>query len=164
MLRHPSLIPLSHQHQHGLALCVKIERGLRDDRSPARTQDLARQVSDAYEIELRNHFDVEESILFPAIREHLGATPLVEALEGEHRKLEALIEAVRTADDAARPEALLAFSAALTAHIRSEERELFEDIQKRLSRETMSELGRAIDRDLVRVCLREPAAARPPAR
>jgi len=28
MLRDKSLIPLSHQHQHALALCVRIERAL----------------------------------------------------------------------------------------------------------------------------------------
>jgi hemerythrin-like domain-containing protein len=153
MLRDPSLIPLSHQHQHGLALCVRIERTLRDDASPERSAELARRVADTYDLELRNHFDVEERILFPALREHLGSLPLVEALEAEHRKLEGLVERVRLADDAARPVALTDFSTALAAHIRTEERELFEDIQKRLSPEVLSALGQAIDRDVIRVCL-----------
>jgi hemerythrin-like domain-containing protein len=153
MLRDPSLIPLSHQHQHGLALCVRIERTLRDDRSPERSAELARRVADTYDLELRNHFDVEERLLFPALREHLGPLPLVETLQAEHRKLEALVERVRTADDAARSAALADFSTALAAHIRTEERELFEDIQKRLSPEVLSSLGQAIDRDVVRVCL-----------
>jgi hemerythrin-like domain-containing protein len=153
MLRDPSLIPLSHQHQHGLALCVRIERTLRDDRSPERSAELARRVADIYDVELRNHFDVEERLLFPVICEHLGPLPLVETLQAEHRKLEALVERVRTADDAARSAALADFSTALAAHIRTEERELFEDIQKRLSPEVLSSLGQAIDRDVVRVCL-----------
>ena len=153
MLRDPSLIPLSHQHQHGLALCVRIERALRDDRSPERSAELARRVADAYDLELRNHFDVEERLLFPAIREHLGPLPLVETLQAEHRELEALVERVRAADAVARPAALADFSTALAAHIRTEERELFEDIQKRLSPAVLSSLGQAIDRDVIRVCL-----------
>ena len=153
MLRDPSLIPLSRQHQHGLALCVRIERTLRDDRSPERSAELARRVADTYDLELRNHFDVEERLLFPALREHLGPLPLVETLQAEHRKLEALVERVRAVDDAARPAALTDFSTALATHIRTEERELFEDIQKRLSPEVLNALGQAIDRDVIQVCL-----------
>ena len=149
MLRDPSLIPLSHQHQHGLALCVTIERGLRQDRSPETAAKMARRVADIFDLELRNHFDVEERILFPAIRENLGPTPLVDELIAEHRQLEALVRDVATAE----PEVLLRFAAQLSEHIRREERELFEDIQKRLPRETLDRLGQAIDRDVVRVCL-----------
>ena len=29
MLRDRNLIPLSHQHQHALALCVRLDRGLK---------------------------------------------------------------------------------------------------------------------------------------
>ncbi len=139
MLRHPSLIPLSHQHQHALALCVLIER------SPEKTAELARKVADLFELELRNHFDVEERILFPAIRQNLGPTPLVEELVAEHRLLEDLAARV--------PATLAEFGAALSRHIRREERELFEDIQKRLSPETLETLKRAIEAEVVHVCL-----------
>ena len=145
MLRHASLIPLSHQHQHGLALCVIIERTL----SAENAADLARKVQDAYELELRNHFEVEERILFPAILAGLGPTPLVDELVAEHRKLEALLEGTRTEQ----PAALREFGAALSGHIRREERELFEDIQSRLPAETLEQLGRSIDAAVVRVCL-----------
>ena len=145
MLRHASLIPLSHQHQHGLALCVTIERTL----SPETAGDLARRVQNMFELELRNHFDVEERILFPAILAGLGPTPLVDQLVTEHRRLEKLIENTKTE----RPAALREFAAALSGHIRREERELFEDIQQRLPTETMEQLGRSIDSAVVRVCL-----------
>lgn len=145
MLRHPSLIPLSHQHQHALALCVQIERGLRPGASPGQTAKLARKAADLFELELRNHFDVEERILFPAIRERLGAVPLVDELIAEHRRLEALI--------ARAPETLAEFGSTLSAHIRKEERDLFEDIQKRLPAETLEQLGKKIGAEVVRVCL-----------
>ena len=151
MLRDRSLVPLSRQHQHGLTLCVQIERGLRKDHSPERSAKLARRVTDAYEIELRNHFDVEERILFPAIRQNLGLSPLVEELVGEHRQLEALIGRVASAGED-QPKALLEFAATLSGHIRREERQLFEDIQKRLTREMLDRLGRAIEAEVVRAC------------
>lgn len=151
MLRDPSLIPLSHQHRDGLALCVLVERGLREDGSAEKAAELARKTADLFELELRNHFDVEERILFPAIREKLG--PLVEELVADHRRLEALVERVSGAAGPERAAALLEFTSALSGHIRREERELFEDIQKRLPRETLDQLGRAIQADVVRVCL-----------
>ena len=143
MLRDPGLIPLSHQHQHGLALCVMIERGLRD------TAELAAKVADTYELELRNHFEVEEGILFPSIRESLGPAPLIDELIADHRRLEALVEQVKTGQ----PGALLEFASTLSGHIRREERELFEDVQKRLPRDELDRLGREIDSHVVRVCL-----------
>ena len=145
MLRHSSLIPLSRQHHNALALCVRIERGLREDTSPAKAAELARKATDLFELEIRNHFDIEERILFPAIREVLGPMPLVEELVAEHRQLEALVAGL--------PATLAKFAAMLSKHIRREEGELFEDIQNRLPPEKLEELGVAIQAEIVRVCL-----------
>jgi hemerythrin-like domain-containing protein len=147
VLRHPSLIPLSHHHQHGLALCVIVERGLAADRSPENTSRLATKIRDMFELELRNHFDLEERILFPAIRDTMGEHPLVEELLKDHRALEALVQGLTT------PEDLLAFTQRLEPHIRREERELFEEIQKRLPPDTLEQLGQSLARDAVQVCL-----------
>ena len=61
-----------------------------------------------------------------------------------------MIERLRTEP---RAELLLAFAALLRTHIRREENELFEEIQRRLSRETLDELGKEIDAKAVRICL-----------
>ena len=87
MLRDPSLIPLSHQHHNGLALCVLTRRSLAADASPANIAKLARRAIDRYELELVNHFEIEEQVLFPAC----GTHPLVESLIAEHRALESFI-------------------------------------------------------------------------
>ena len=55
MRRDPSLIPLSHQHHNGLALCVLTRRSLGADSSPENLATLARRVIDRYELELTNH-------------------------------------------------------------------------------------------------------------
>jgi len=67
MLRHSSLIPLSHEHQHGLALCVLTERALNADPSPENVAAQARAIVEQFEGELQNHFHIEEEILFPAL-------------------------------------------------------------------------------------------------
>ena len=145
MLRDPSLIPLSHQHHNGLALCVLTERSLREDTSPANVDRLARKAIDRYELELTNHFDIEERILFPAIE-----SALIPGLIADHRRLEALIGSLR-----ARPDAvlLLEFAALLRSHIRREENELFEEVQRLLPRHVLDSLGKEIDAKAVRICL-----------
>jgi iron-sulfur cluster repair protein YtfE (RIC family) len=150
MLRDPSLVPLSHQHHNGLALCVLTRRSLREDASPANVARLARRVIDRYEIELANHFEIEEQILFPAIAKALGDVPLIAELIGEHRQIEALIAELR-ANPSAR--ALEGLCALLSSHIRREENQLFQDAQAGMPQEVLRELGLAIDAKAVRVCL-----------
>jgi hemerythrin-like domain-containing protein len=145
MLRDRSLIPLSQQHHNGLALCVLMERSLGQDASAANIAKLARKAIDRYELELTNHFDIEERVLFPAVE-----SPLVAGLISEHRQMEGLIGRMREEPTAA---LLLEFTALLRTHIRREENELFEDIQRRLPREILDSIGEEIDRKAVRICL-----------
>jgi hemerythrin-like domain-containing protein len=146
MLRDRSLIPLSHHHQHGLALCVMIERGLCQDASAENVAKFARKAIDMYDLELTNHFEIEEGFVFPAIEPH----PLVADLIGQHRRLEGLIARLRREPSS---ELLLEFAELLRTHIRREENELFQDIQKCLPRETLDRLGKEIDAKAVRICL-----------
>jgi hemerythrin-like domain-containing protein len=146
MLRDPSLIPLSHQHHNGLALCVLTERSLQADSSQENVAKLAQRIIDRYELELVNHFQLEEEVLFPAV----SSLPLVERLIAEHREITSIVDGLRTAPDT---EALQSFTLLLRRHIRTEEGELFEDAQKLLPREKLDEIGRILDEHAVRVCL-----------
>ena len=146
MLRDPSLIPLSHQHHNGLALCVLIRRSLAANSSPENVAALARRVIERYEIELVNHFEIEEKVLFPAC----GPMPIVNELVAEHRMLEDIVAELRVTPSA---KLLEDFCALLTAHIRREENQLFEEVQRALPREALERAGAEIDRRAVRVCL-----------
>lgn len=148
MLRDPTLIPLSHQHQHGLALCVLSRRSLAADPSEANVARVAKRVVDRYEVEIANHFEVEEQVLFPAC----GPLPIIEELLTEHRAMQTMVEQLRTSASA---ELVESFFALLMAHIRREESELFEKIQQDLPRETLDRAGAEIERRVVRVCLDE---------
>ena len=153
MLRDPALIPLSRQHQHGLALGVLTRRALAADASAANVAAQARRVVGQFELEFANHFEIEEQVLFPTC----GPLPLVARLIGEHRALEALVERLRAAPTA---ELLEEFCALLAAHIRTEENELFEQIQRELPRAAMEAAGREIGRRTVEVCLLDVPPAR----
>jgi hemerythrin-like domain-containing protein len=168
MWRDPNLHPLSHQHQHGLALSVLIERGLKADPSAEKADELANKVTVTWEVELQGHFRVEEEVLFPAVKPVLASGAIVEELIEQHRQMEALIGKIGEAAGPARIGLLTEFGQLLSKHIRIEERQLFEEIQARLPEEKMAALGEQIDKTVQRVCpttgklpWEEPGAAKP---
>jgi hemerythrin-like domain-containing protein len=150
MLRDRALTPLSQQHHNGLALCVLTERALAADRSEASIQKVARKAIDRYEIELTNHFGIEEQVLFPLIERELGKMAMVAELLGDHRALKGMINQMRAAPSA---ELLEKFCGLLRSHIRREENELFQDIQQRLPKDALASAGKEIDARALRICL-----------
>jgi iron-sulfur cluster repair protein YtfE (RIC family) len=150
MLRDPALIPLSQQHHNGLALCVLTERALRGGGSEATIRHLATQAINRYEIELTNHFAIEEQLLFPLVVRELGQTPIVDELIADHRALERMVDEMRTAPTAG---LLERFCELLRSHIRREENGLFQDIQERLPADVLEAAGKEIDARAIRVCL-----------
>jgi hemerythrin-like domain-containing protein len=146
MLRDPSLIPLSHQHHNGLALGILIRRSLSADSSPANVAKQAQRAIDRYELELLNHFEIEEQLLFPAC----ASMPLIAELLSQHRAIEAFIAQLRVSPSVT---VLEQFCELLTKHIRVEENELFEQVQRALPRDVLDQVGAEIDRRAVRICL-----------
>ena len=157
MLRDPSLIPLSHQHQHALALCVRIERALQ-----AGPEDLGawqREVHQDYANEVQFHFAAEEKVLFPAAKRFPELAALVEELSSEHERLrEYFVHAGRGTMDQGE---LSTFVKLLSGHIRKEERQLFEAMQERIRPEELKSLGDELAGalvDAVQVCRLRPGA------
>ncbi|MCW5893705.1 MAG: hemerythrin domain-containing protein [bacterium] len=133
--RHPSLVPLSHDHRDALGLAFRLRHpappGPVTAMTPASTPaSRAAETLAFWDRHLVGHFAAEETLLFPFLRTHLAdAAPLLDALVAEHRTLAARRDAVATAADAGGPAldaALLAFGEELERHVRREERELFE--------------------------------------
>ena len=143
MLRDRNLIPLSHQHQHALALCVQIDRSAAPD-----LDALQAQVRTMFNLEIRWHFAAEEEALFPEAAAFPELKPLVEELLAEHAGLrQYFARAERRELDAA---ALRAFAQLLSAHIRKEERRLFEACQRLFSPQKLTQVGAALHRALHR--------------
>ena len=146
MLRDPSLIPLSHQHHNGLALCVLTDQCMASDQSVANVRQLAARIVDRYDIEMSNHFQLEEELLFPQLRQ----LPLVSELIEQHRTITGLVDELRANPNL---QAVCRFCELLRTHIRREERELFEDAQRTLSREQLDAIGLELNARAVQVCL-----------
>ena len=76
--------------------------------------------------------------------------PLIVELLAQHRAIEAFIAQLRVAPSVS---VLEQFCELLTKHIRLEENELFEQVQRTLPRDVLERLGSEIDRRAVRICL-----------
>jgi hemerythrin-like domain-containing protein len=137
MLRDKSLIPLSHQHQRALALCVRIDRA-----QPIPVGDLESwqaELEQLFEQEIKIHFSAEEQVLFPAARQFPELIPLADELIADHTSLRELFSKAERRGMSA--ETLLSFSQQLSAHIRKEERQLFERLQQAMNVEELKALG-----------------------
>jgi hemerythrin-like domain-containing protein len=148
MLRDRALVPLSQQHHNGLALCVLTERSLEGGVLPETVARVAARAVDRWDLEISNHLAVEEEVVFPAIIQELGEYPLVDEIVAEHRQLERVVDQLRVAPEAG---LLRQFTDLLRKHIRREENDLFEDIQRRLPRKLLDALGAEIDTKAVRI-------------
>jgi hypothetical protein len=85
MLRDKNLVPLSRQHQHALALCVRINRA---PLSTARELDAWQaEVQQHFEQEIQYHFAAEEVALFPAAERFSELRSLVEGLLADDSQL-----------------------------------------------------------------------------
>jgi hemerythrin-like domain-containing protein len=144
MLRDKSLITLSRQHQHALALCVRIDRALQ-----AGTVDLEAwqsEIQQIFEQEVGIHFAAEEKALFPVAREVQEVEQLVDELLAEHTALRDFFARSTTRHLTSSDLPILVEK--LSQHIRKEERQLFEGLQKVMSAEELATLGAALEREL----------------
>jgi hemerythrin-like domain-containing protein len=144
MLRDKSLIPLSHQHQRALALCVRIDRA-----QPIPLADIESwqaEIEQHFEGEIKIHFAAEEQALFPAAREIPELLPLVDELIADHASLRESFSKARARTLSA--DSLPAFAQQLSAHIRKEERQLFERMQQLMSVNDLAALGIRLEQAL----------------
>ena len=148
MKRHPGLVPLSRDHHHGLVLARRLILGRstnpRADWPADRAQQAARLV-DFFETDLRPHFEIEEAHVFPAAARDLddGASR-TRALIAEHEVMRGMVRDL-VADPISRlAERLTAFGELLEAHIHTEERLLFEQMQAACEPEVLEDLGARI--------------------
>lgn len=126
MKRHESLQPLSREHHHGLLLCWKIKTGISKGINVARIK----KYSDwFYANHIVPHFEAEENHVFPLLGiEH----PMVKKAFEQHAALRKLF----TGESNIKSN-LLRISEELDSHIRLEERELFPEIQTRISEQAL---------------------------
>jgi len=145
MLRNKNLIPLSHQHQHALAFCVRVDRALANP-AAMETAALQQEITRLYETDLASHFQAEEQFLFPMAEQVDDLASLVDELRIEHGLIRHGVKRAEARDLTVSD--IQVFAASLSAHIRKEERQLFEAIQQQVSAEELDRVGAEIERAL----------------
>lgn len=142
MTRDDRLLRLSRDHHHALVMALRIQRELPTADEPAATALQADAVR-FWTAGLQPHIDAENDALLARIAP-LGDEGLAYAgrLQREHRELDEAMATVRDGSAARdRRAALVRFGALLGAHIRWEERELFEWMQATLPDDDLREAG-----------------------
>ncbi|MEK6480966.1 hemerythrin domain-containing protein [Catalinimonas sp. 4WD22] len=126
MKRNINLQPISREHHHSLLLCWKIRTGLRKNIALDRIKKYADWF---FENHILPHFEIEEKYIFPILD---NENELVKKALAEHRRLIRLFE-----NDEEVEKSLSRIEEELEAHIRFEERILFNEIQKVASDEQL---------------------------
>jgi hypothetical protein len=135
MKRDPRLHALSTDHHHALVLVQRIRHEVRHDRVPADTVAHARQT---FAASVLPHFEIEETLLLPALREIPEGLPLVERTLADHASIRALAAAL---DGGVPAGDLLEFAARLHDHVRFEEHELFPACERLLPAEVLDRVA-----------------------
>ena len=124
--RDKNIQPLSRDHHHTLLLSWKIRKGFSRGMAPERMKKYADWF---FENHVLPHFRIEEEYLFPVLgKDH----DMIKRAIAEHRRLERLFR-----DDKDITRSLHLIEEELELHVRYEERELFNEIQKQASPEQL---------------------------
>lgn len=161
MKRLETLIPLSHDHHHGLVMALRMKKGgpaSPHDRFPSDICEQRDTLLVFTNQELLPHFELEEDLLFPAClhskRPELEAVTL--ELMDEHAAMRAMLAELDGASDTEKLRATMKeFGEILESHIRKEERGFFPLAEEEIARGSLP-----IDAEAIRA--RRAAYEQPP--
>jgi hemerythrin len=136
--RHRALIPLSHDHHHTLSMTRRLRRAAQA--RPAVQLEETHAFLDHFDAACETHFDEEEQLVLPLLAAN---HPLAVRTSAEHARIRKLVSLIRTDANNGRIDAQRTIELAdlLQAHIRFEERELFEAAQRDATPEALDRLA-----------------------
>jgi len=121
-------------------MCVRLKRALQAPEADLDTWQA--EIAQQFELEIVHHFAAEEKEVFPRAEGFPEMRGLVEELKAEHQALRQFFR--RAQQRSLDRLGLQEFESNLTAHIRKEERQLFEELQRRLAPAEMAGIGAAL--------------------
>ena len=126
-MRHPSLVLLSRDRHHGLALALRCRKQALGQLKPMGAAGLAERTKeflDFYRVNLLAHFRAEEELLFPLMRSTVsGCHGMIDELVKNHEQIRQSIPQLESGTGLAK--LIFDLGDLLERHIRKEERELF---------------------------------------
>jgi hemerythrin-like domain-containing protein len=146
MKRHPALAPLSDDHHHELVQARRLRRAA--EGSPAERVAAGATYTKAFFTDTVEHFRREEETVFPVYATRAGADdPLLTRVLREHMELHGLARALRAevASEHVSQETLGTLGTLLHDHVRFEERDLFDAIQRAVPEAELDAIATARD-------------------
>jgi iron-sulfur cluster repair protein YtfE (RIC family) len=128
--RHPALIPLSHEHREMLSFCLQLRKGIQKKEEIKALRSLTLWFWESY---VKEHFQKEETQLFPLLK---NQNELFRSLNSQHDEIKAYFES--------EPDSYQSFQKLeqkLTAHIRFEERIVFQKLQEEIPDNALNQLS-----------------------
>jgi iron-sulfur cluster repair protein YtfE (RIC family) len=142
-MRDASLVPLSRDHHHALALAVRCRKqalGQIKPTGPDGLRERAAEVLRFYAHNLVAHFRAEEKILFPLLQSLVPESrQLVDELSRDHEQIRAAVRQLETAPGLSK--IIFDLGDLLEKHVRREERELFPLFEKHASKNEAQTAG-----------------------
>jgi hemerythrin-like domain-containing protein len=107
----------------------------------------ARYVVQFHRDHLLPHFEAEERILFPVMREHAKeSVGTIETLLNQHKEITARVESLKESEQTSLKGKLKEFGELLDRHIRIEEEDLFPAFERSIPKGIAEEVGKEIER------------------
>jgi hemerythrin-like domain-containing protein len=142
-MRHASLIPLSQDHHHGLALALRCRKQALGQIKPLGAEGLrerAKEFLAFYASNLVPHFRAEEEVLFPLVRSAVPESgEMIDELARHHAQMRQAIPQLESRTGLAK--LIFDLGDLLERHIRKEERELFPLFEQHVERQKAETAG-----------------------
>ncbi|AZQ60918.1 hypothetical protein EI427_01415 [Flammeovirga pectinis] len=141
MKRNENLVPLSHEHHHGLLFCSRLKKAKNTDK-----ETIVNYITDFYSNVLKEHLDKEETALLHLLTDENLKTRFL----NDHQIIHKMMDNVNATPEDIYDQAL-AISQFITNHIRFEERSLFPWIEANATAEQLFSAGNDLNIDVEEV-------------
>jgi iron-sulfur cluster repair protein YtfE (RIC family) len=149
-MRHPSLLPLSHDHHHGLALALRCRKQALGQLKPMGAVGLRERAAEVLAFNDSNliaHFRAEEEVLFPVLRSAVPqSASMIEQLVRDHEQIRQAMAQLKSAAGLAK--LIFDLGDLLERHIRKEERELFPLFEQQVNARQAELIGEELKKSL----------------
>ncbi len=151
MKRHEALQPLSRQHHSGLLIALLLNKGIKKN---ALLDVLSDFICDCWTKELHDHFELEETVLLPAVNKKQFPISLTEQLLEEHQQIRMLVK--KAFDRSMAENDIITFASLLEKHIRFEEKVFFPKAESVLSASSLNEIALLLKQSVIQSCINYP--------
>ena len=159
--RHSALIPLSKEHFSHLVYAKRLREGKPENIEsnwPERSDEkkLIHQTKEYFTVDMLHHFELEEQEVFPIYKMYLEENSpekeLLDFIIKHHKIVKEKIISIDTLEGKELVKQLKEIGTDIEEHIRKEERQLYEDIQKKIPTDELMEIGRILKEKSILKC------------